>query len=176
MIALKIIGAVLILVSGYMFGKHIRDDMTDRSNFIFYMNKALAFIENKIAIENAYLEDILMQSASEIYKDKNIPNPFSCVCKRITESSENIVDAWNNTVESLFGELIYIKEEEKEYIYQIGICLSLPDKTRQTDSIRTIIDNLEQIEKKASEKAKKDGKMAMQISIICAILLIILII
>ena len=57
MIVVKIIGAVLILVSGYMFGKHIKDDMTNRSDVIFYINKALAYIENKIVIENAYLDD-----------------------------------------------------------------------------------------------------------------------
>lgn len=176
MIAVKIIGAVLILVSGYMFGKHIKDDMTNRSETIFYINKALAYIENKIAIENAYLEDILTQCDSEIYKDKELPNPFRVAGRRITDNNENILDAWQNAVESIVEEYDYINKEEQEYIYQVGTCLSLPDKTRQSQGLRSIIDSLEQIEKKAAQKAKKDGKMAFQISMICAILLIILII
>lgn len=176
MIAMKIIGAVLILVSGYMFGKHIRDDMTSRSNVIFYMNKALAYIENKISIENAYLEDILIECESEIYKDKDIPQPFGITCKKMTEENENIVNAWQQGVEAISEENDYIKNEEKEYIYQVGTCLSIPDKTRQSQGLRTIIDNLEKIEIKVAEKAKKDGRIALQISLICAVLLIILII
>ncbi len=176
MIVVKIIGAVLILVSGYMFGKHIKDDMTNRSDVIFYINKALAYIENKIVIENAYLEDILAQCQPEIYKDKKIPQPFTLTCKKMTEENENIVDAWQKALEVMFMENDYIKDEEKEYMYQVGVCLYLPDKTRQSQGLRTIIDNLGPVAKKVEEKAKKDGKMALQISMICAILLIILII
>ncbi len=176
MITLKIIGAIMILISGYLFGKHIKDDMRKRTEVINYINKALAYIDNKIIIENAYLEDVLSKCADEIYKQANVPQPFSYVSEMIYCNKQNINEAWETCLTDFYAENDYIKNEEKEYISQIGNCLSLADKDRQSEGLKTIMDNLDKIEKKADEKTKKDGKMAMRTSMICAVLLIILII
>lgn len=176
MIAVKIVGAIMILISGYMFGKHIKDDMEKRTNVISYMNRALAYIDNKIIIENAYLEDVLIKCSEEIYKQIDIPQPFSSASEIILDSKQNIVEAWEISTKKLYDENDFIKAEEKEYITQVGNCLSLADKDRQSEGLKAIMDSLEKIEKKADEKAKKDGKMAMKISMICAVLLIILVI
>ena len=118
----------------------------------------------------------LSKCADEIYKQANVPQPFSSVSEMIYCNKQNINEAWETCLTDFYAENDYIKNEEKEYISQIGNCLSLADKDRQSEGLKTIMDNLDKIEKKADEKTKKDGKMAMRTSMICAVLLIILII
>ena len=176
MIILKIVGAVLILVSGYMIGRHIRDDLNKRVQTITYIHKALDFIDNKISIENAYLEDVLIKCVDEIYDDTNVNQPFSLFISYMDEKKMELSEAWEKACESLYRECDFMKSDEKNYISQIGSVILIADKERQSESLRRIIAGLEEIEKTSADKAKKDGGLAFKISMIFAVMLIVLII
>ena len=176
MLILKVIGAIMILISGYLFGRHIRDNMQNRISAISSIRKSLEYIDNKIIIENMYLEDVVMQCIEEIYGDEKLPEPFSDFIANIRENNMDTQNAWDRACEKYYTQCDYIKEDEKKYISQIGSLFTIVDKERQSESAKRIISGLNDIEKQSSDKVKKDGSLALKISMIIAVMLIVLIV
>lgn len=176
MIILKILGSILIILSGYMFGKHIRDDMKNRVDFYTYLVKALYFIDNKIAIENMYLDEVMKQVITDIYSDTEICEPFSQFNIKLKDGEQSIETTWKESCDELFASCDYIKQDERDDIYQIGVALGLSDRQRQSDSLKLICEKLANREKTILEKTKKDSALAMKISLVFAVMLVVLII
>ncbi len=172
--AVKIAGALLMIGSAYCLGRRIKKEYGERTRLLSSLQNALKQMDNQIMVSGRLLEDALQSCGNTCFPEEGGKDLFTAAAEKIAAGSRSVAEAWCDAVDT-FPKGLFLKEEDKQTLKDLGSGLGSADSARQSVHIAKISERLHELEQSAADKEKKDGgiviKLCVAVSAVTAILL-----
>ncbi len=168
----KIIGSILLLLSGYLGGFYFSNSCKVRLEQLYELKKMIKFLEGEIR-----------------YKKTALPEAFCCIARRAREPfssffssvgsellknrREKMAQIWNQNLEKFFLQSKLTKGD-KETMRQLGNSLGYLDEKSQIDSLNLYLEQLDEDIKKSQEELYKKERLYQCLGVSSGVLLVIL--
>lgn len=170
---LKFIGALLLLLSGTLFGFYQAQQLSRRPKQIRQLIQALQRLETEIAYGFTHLPDALMALSQQTAA------PLSRMFRQMSEqlsvpTGRSVKEVWQSAVHDGWKHTS-MKEGEKDVVLQLGFTLGITDREDQVKHLRLGLRQLQTEEELAREEQQRYEKMWKSLGILAGALVAILI-
>ena len=131
-LTIKITGSLLIAAGGILTGLKIRKEYKQRRTLLKAFQDALHYADDAIAIENALLDDVLMNCGAKFFPDEKGSDLFSCAAGCLRSEFGSFENAWAKACADFFPKTPCLREKDIECISGIGTALGLANTQRQS--------------------------------------------
>jgi hypothetical protein len=173
-LAIKITGSLLIAAGGILTGLKIRKEYKQRRTLLKAFQDALHYADDAIAIENALLDDVLMNCGAKFFPEEKGSDLFSCAAGCLRNEFGSFENAWTKACADFFPKTPCLREKEIECISGIGKALGLANTQRQSAHIASVVKKLAELEREAQQEDEKEGKNAIKIAIAVSAAIIVI--
>lgn len=101
-LAIKITGSLLIAAGGILTGLKIRKEYKQRRTLLKAFQDALHYADDAIAIENALLDDVLMNCGAKFFPEEKGSDLFSCAAGCLRNEFGSFENAWTKACADFF--------------------------------------------------------------------------
>ncbi|KMK76987.1 stage III sporulation protein SpoIIIAB [Alkalihalobacillus pseudalcaliphilus] len=166
----KLLGAVLILITTTIIGFEYAKRLSDRPRQIRQLMTAMQSLE----AEMLYGLTPLAQASSNIAAQlsKPIAGLFDRFAHRLLEKEESAAQAWSESVQETWSQTAML-ESEKEIMTQFGATIGQQDHDQQKKQIQLVLTHLKREEWEAREKQLKYEKMLKSLGFLSGLLIVI---
>jgi|SRR5690625_4705202 len=169
---LKLIGAMLVLVSGAMIGLYQANRLSDRPRQIRHLLRALQRLETEIGYGLTPLPEALQKMA------RTSPPPTRLIWEEIATqmdqtSGESTMEIWSTTTEKYWRRTCMSKAE-KEVLMQLGHVVGISDRTDQLKHVQLAKEQLQAEEEEAIEERDRYSKMWRTLGVLGGAFVVIL--
>ena len=168
---IKILGAVLIVVSTSLIGFEVSKKLIARPKHIRDLRAALQILEAEIMYGHSPLKEAVLLLA------KQIPAPVSILFKdfasRLGSTNQSVLSAWTDSLE-VVRKQSELQQKEIDILLQFGETLGKHDRESQQKQIQLALVHLDREEADAAEKQMKYDKMARSLGFFSGLLIAIL--
>ena len=147
-LAIKITGSLLIAAGGILTGLKIRKEYKQRRTLLKAFQDALHYADDAIAIENALLDDVLMNCGAKFFPEEKGSDLFSCAAGCLRNEFGSFENAWTKACADFFPKTPCLREKEIECISGIGKALGLANTQRQSAHIASVVKKKEKMQLK----------------------------
>ncbi|MBC8079594.1 MAG: stage III sporulation protein AB [Gorillibacterium sp.] len=170
---LRILGAVLLLISGAMIGLYQSMRLASRPRQIRQLSLALQRLETEILYGSTPLPEALRSASIPLsYPVSNLFLDAAQGMSSIT-SGVSAAESWNKAITQGW-KLTFMKDPEREALHQFGSTLGISDAEDQVKHIRLAISHLLIEERNAIEDEKQYGKLWRSLSILGSALIVVI--
>ncbi|WP_144935693.1 stage III sporulation protein SpoIIIAB [Paenibacillus sp. 32O-W] len=170
---LKLLGGLLIIGAGTMFGFYQSMQLSRRPRQIRELIHMLQRLETEIGYGSTPLSDALLASS------KSLSEPVAALFRRAAEYLDQptgmtteacwrkaVVEGWRDTA---------MKAGEREVLLQLGHSLGITDREDQLKHLRLAVNHLLAEEEQAAEDQRKYAKMWKSLGALAGALIVILV-
>ncbi|WP_248925297.1 stage III sporulation protein SpoIIIAB [Paenibacillus hamazuiensis] len=169
---LKLIGCVLILFSGTMFGFYQASLLSRRPKQIRQFIQAVQRLETEIVFGLTPLAEAFGKLSSQLTEPA--AGLFRTAGERLAAASDcSAADIWREAAEEQFR-LTAMKTGEKQILLQLGWALGRTDRDDQVKHLRLAVSQLQAEETGAIEEQKRYESMWKSLGILMGALVVIL--
>lgn len=169
---LNILGAVLILITGAMFGFYQAAQYANRPKQIRQLIQALQRLETEINYGLTPLPEALEHISKII--SAPISNMFLQASRKLSTNDGNTTtDSWREVIKEGWNDTS-MKAAEMDIILQLGNTLGISDRNDQIKHIHLTANQLQGEEEIAKEEQKRYEKMWKSLGILVGALVVIL--
>ena len=162
---LKIIGAIVLLISSVSYGFSLSNDFIKRINCMERFYNSLIMLKGEINYNNSGIKWAIENISQN---DEGIIGKFyKKVLEIFDEGSTSIKDAWNMSVEEVLEKENILKREDISIIAEIGQNIGVTDRETQINNInytmekaKTLISGLKEIKEEKCKIYKMLGVVA----------------
>jgi stage III sporulation protein AB len=168
----KIIGALMILITGTLFGFYQASQYVNRPKQIRQLIQAIQRLETEINYGFTPLPEALERIS------KSIPEPVSSIYRHASEeirinNGKTTMDAWESVVKDSWKNTS-MKVEEMDIMLQLGTTLGISDRRDQIKHIHLAANQLLGEEASAKEDQNRYEKMWKSLGLLGGALVVIL--
>lgn len=171
---LKMIGIILIILSGSLFGITLSKEYEMRITHLKQFRKMLVLLKGEINYNNSGIYESVNIVAERT--DKVMGDFLNAVMKKFDENKYTLKEAWDLGVENILKSKTELKDKELEYIKDLGTNLGITDKETQINNILScmgVIDlSIEELNENRVEKCKLYKTLGVMASAFLTIVLI----
>jgi stage III sporulation protein AB len=169
---LKLIGAMLILLSATLFGYYQAQQFARRPKQIADIIRALQRLETEIIYGSTPLPEALLRVAH------TCPAPLHHLFRHASEELQaaggrSVQSIWQQTVAADW-KLTSMKQGEQDIFRQLGFTLGLSDGTDQVKHLRLTVQQLQSELENAQEDRKRYESMWRSLGLLMGALIVIL--
>ena len=171
---IKIIGGSVVICSSFVLGYILSTNLSIRSCELRQLQNILEYFENEIKFLSSKLTEALEKSS----KMGN-----GAIAKIFTDTSYKLKECYGTTVEDEWERAVLLNRkkmqlanEDIEILLSFGKILGKSDLEGQIKNIKNTINRLKIQEQKAEERRKKDQIMYRNITILCGIAIVIILV
>ncbi|WP_152394066.1 stage III sporulation protein SpoIIIAB [Paenibacillus guangzhouensis] len=170
----KLIGAILVIVSGTLFGFYQAAQFANRPKQIRAFILAMQRLETEILYGFTPLADALDKIGQQL--SDPLKSIFTEAARRLTDHRTSLTaqESWQLAVEEQWKHTA-MKQSEKNIIYQFGFTLGTSDRNDQIKHIRLAINQLQHEESAAQQEQGRYEKMCRSLGLLAGALIVILI-
>ncbi|BDG44279.1 stage III sporulation protein SpoIIIAB [Saccharococcus caldoxylosilyticus] len=170
---MKLIGAMLILLTTTWFGFEAARMLKERPRQLRQLKAALKVLEAEIM----YAHTPLSEAALHISKQISLPlsKLFEQFAAKLQKGETSVQQAWEESLQTVWSSTA-LKQGELEIMRQFGDTLGQYDRLTQQKQITLALVHLERQEAEALERQARYEKMAKSLGILTGLLLVILLI
>lgn len=170
---LKLIGAVLVLVSGTLFGFYQAAQFANRPKQVRQLILAMQRLETEIMYGFTPLPDALNKIGQQLAAP--LQAIFIETSRKLTEShgytaqqswQQSVAEQWKHTA---------LKQNEKNILHQFGFTLGTSDRNDQIKHIKLAVNQLQHEEAAARDDQARYEKMCKSLGLLAGALIVILI-
>lgn len=168
----KIIGCILVILSGYLGGFYFSNCCKIRLEQLYELKRIVQILEGEIR----YKKTALPEAFLSISKRTKTPfsNFFCSVGKELLANRKiTMAEIWEEKLDKLFLESKLTKNDKGSLI-QLGNSLGYLDGKSQFDSLKLYTEQLEEEIKRSQEELYKKGKVYQCLGISSGILLVLI--
>ncbi len=170
---LKLIGAMLILSAGTLFGFFQSFQYSRRPKHLRSLIQALQRLETEIAYGFTPLPDALAAIS------RQSPKPLSAFFEQAASRLEgrdapSIRESWRSAVDSEWKNTA-MKENEKQIMNELGLTIGMTDREDQVKHLRLAVLQLQGEEEQAREEQRRYETMWRSLGVLLGVLIVILI-
>lgn len=170
---IKLLGAILIVVSGTLIGFYQAAQFANRPRQLRAFILALQRLETEIMYGYTPLADALLKIGQQLTEP--IRTIFIKAAEHLAAPvSSTAQDSWQQSVEMNWRHTS-MKQNEKQIVYQFGYTLGTSDRDDQIKHIRLAIQQLQHEEAMAQEDQKRYEKMCRSLGVLAGVLIVVLI-
>ncbi len=170
----KLIGSVLILISGFLIGNKIKKQYQTRRNILKQFQESLKYADDAIVIENMLLEDVMRKCSNKFFPLEKGNDLWNIAADKLKENYGSFEGAWTKACDVYFEEMSFLNELDCDCIKDIGKALGIASVQRQSLHIQNVIKRLSELENEALKIQASEGKHAVQIAMAVAAAIIII--
>lgn len=171
---IKAAGAVLVIVGSLLIGKKVKDQYKKRRKILKQMQDALKYADDLISIENTLLDDVLKNCGEKYFEEEKGNDVWTRANTNLKREFGSFENAWVKSCNEYFEISPCLDDKDKECILEIGKAIGIANTQRQNDHVRSKIQKLQELEKKALEKEEKEGKNAIKIALAISVAIIVI--
>lgn len=170
---LKLLGAVLIILSSTMGGYFVAKSYKERPSQLRFMQQAFQMLETEIVYGSVPLDMAMRHISKRI--NGNIKYFFESMADNLTNlDGASTFECWQSAINQHFH-LTSLKSQDKEILIQFGHTLGGSDREDQMKHIKLAIQNLATEEANAREEQKKYERLSKNLGLLLGFLIVILI-
>lgn len=170
---MKIIGAILIIITSTWIGFEISRNYTDRPRQLRQLKSALQSLDAEIMYGHTPLHEAARRLAEQL--ENPLAEFFSKFAARLTETETTVREAWEQCLKETWSKTA-LKKGEFEIMKQFGETLGRHDRISQQKQIMLTLSHLEREMLDAHDKQAKYEKMVKSLGFLSGLLIIILLI
>lgn len=159
---IKAAAAVLMVSSGYFFGKSFEKKLKDRHEILLMLSEAVYYLQSKICSEGCTLPEALKATDRKYCEYKN-----SVFCKAAEYMNAEALEgepAWVKACETC-NEKPLLNCTDMETLKGAGKLLGCGDSQMQKDNLSSLTDQLKAAAAAAGNKCKKDGALYIKLGL-----------
>ncbi|WP_282935749.1 stage III sporulation protein SpoIIIAB [Paenibacillus sp. RC67] len=169
---LKLLGAMMILLSATLFGFYQAQQYSRRPKQIGDVIRALQRLETEIVYGHTPLQEALMKVA------KSCPQPVNAIFRH---TAEELSQAGGRSTQQIWQQSLQehwkhtsMKAGEQDIVRQFGFTLGLSDSTDQVKHLRLAIQQLQGDLDRSEEERKRYESMWRSLGLLMGALIVIL--
>ena len=166
-IVFKLTGAILILVSAFLWGYFSSLIPYKRYKSLLKINAGLLALENEIRYSSDYIDNILSKVSRTIDFDK-----LFLTCAK-TDKTLSISQRWKKSVLEDSSSL-FLSKEDCEILIMLGAELGMTDREGQLKNIENSISLLKSMQECAKEEYHKMSKLKKSLGITLGLFVVIM--
>ncbi len=171
---LKILGALLLCLSGSAYGFCLAGELKDKVRLLEELNRCLLVVRGEIRFANASLPEAFGTIKHRV--GAPFGELFGKVGDTLLETPDMLLsDVWEKQVRQQFEKSVFSKEE-LDWLCAICGQLGYLDREMQLNTIQMIMEQLALREKEARAKLADNAKVYRCIGTMCGILVALLLI
>ena len=172
-IIIKCVGAGCLLAAGFLFGSGNADKMKQRTLLFSKMIDAFSYLRNKMCVGEYTLPEAMGACNETFFSDAE--NTVFCLSKEnLTDGKMSASQAWRDAC-SRCGEAAILGKEAVEKLSDFGVLFDSPDSALQQENLSRLIEALQEFRDESLKKEKRDGSLAVKLSVAaCGMLAILL--
>jgi stage III sporulation protein AB len=167
----KLLGAILILFAGTMFGFYQALQLSRRPRQIRQLIQALQRLETEISYGLTPLPAALLTISRQI--SQPLSQIFHIAAEQLKAFGLSTEESWRYAIEAGWQDTA-MKTAEQEVFQQLGLTLGLTDREDQIKHLRLTVSQLQAEEITAWEEQKRYEKMWKSLGLLSAALVVIL--
>ncbi len=166
-IVFKFFGAILILISAFIWGYLSSLTPYKRYKSLLKINSGLLAMENEIRYSSDYIDNILIKVSKIIDFDK-----LFLTCAEF-DKTLSLSDRWKNSV--LKDSIpLHLSKEDCEILIMLGAELGMTDRDGQLKNIENSISMLKTMQTNAKEEYQKMSKLKKSLGITIGLFVVIM--
>ena len=173
-IILKVMGSGLVAAGSLLAGRKVKMQYKKRCDILKQMQEALKHADDRIAIENTLLDNVLRDCGEKFFKKEKGKDVWTCAAENLKTEFGSFENAWDKACKEYFEEEVCLNEKDMECINNIGKAIGILNTQRQTAHVTACLQGLQALEKEANTAETKEGKNAVKIALAIAAVVIIL--
>lgn len=171
---LKVLGIILILLSGSLIGISLSKEYEMRIVHLKQLKKMLMLLKGEINYNNS---DICESVITVAERTENVVGEFlKHVVEKFEKNKVSLKCAWDLGVENILGIETKLTEKELSYIKELGTNLGITDKETQINNILSCIEainlSIDELNENKTEKCKLYKTLGVMASAFLTIVLI----
>lgn len=135
------------------------------------LQRAILLLKGEIGYLSAPLAEALESVSYKISGE--IGDVLQKVSKQLQQREEQTAEEIWTTVWQREAKRMYLSAEDIQIILEFGKTLGYLDKQQQENSMQRLLFDLEQIEKRVTQRLQQNGKLYYSMGILCGLLLIV---
>lgn len=135
------------------------------------LQRAILLLKGEISYLAAPLAEALESVSYKISGE--IGDVLQKVSKQLQQRKEQTAEEIWTTVWQREAKRMYLSAEDVQMVLEFGKTLGYLDKQQQENSMQRLLFDLEQIEKRVTQRLQKNGKLYYSMGILCGLLLIV---
>ncbi len=168
---IKLIGAVLIILTTTWLGFEIAKKYSNRPRYLRQFRFALQSLNAEIMYGHQPLHEATARLSKQVSHPLNIF--FQSFSKGLQEGNKLVREAWKESLDEIWKETSFMKTEY-EVLLQFGETLGQHDRESQQKHIILAISHLEKEEEEARENQHKYEKMTKNLGFLSGVLIAML--
>ena len=169
---IKLIGALLIVISGTLIGFHQASRYAQRPKQLRQLAHALQRLETEIGYGHTPLPEALKRTAD------NTPEPVSSILRSAAEGlataeEPSFRESWEAAIQASWKETA-MRGSEQSVLIRLGSTLGISDKEDQMKHLRLALQQLKSEEDGARDDQAKYEKMWKSLGLLSGVLIVIL--
>lgn len=169
---LKIVGAILLCLSGSAFGFCLAGELKDKVSLWEELNRCLLIMRGEIRFANASLPEAFQ--ALEHRVEGPFGKLFGSVGNTLMEQPDRLLsEVWEEQAEKQLAKSVFTKEE-MDWLCALGGQLGYLDREMQLNTLQMMMEQLELRNRDARTKLADNAKVYRCIGTMCGILVALL--
>lgn len=171
---LKMIGIILIILSGSLFGISLSKEYEMRIVNLKQFRKMLVLLKGEINYNNSGICESVTVVAERM--DNDIGNFLNAVLEKFDENNGTLKDAWDFGVENVLKIKTELKDKELVYIKDLGVNLGITDKETQLNNILSCMEAIDLLVDELNENRSERCKLYKTLGVMASAFLTIVLI
>lgn len=172
MIAMKLIGGILIIISSTLLGFYYGEKYSKRMENLLFLEQCIKLLETEIVYGACPLPEAL----SNVYKkgNKKVSYIFNDIKVHLQTNKDGDVFSSFLTVAKDLKNKLNFKEEDIELFLSLGRILGSSDREDQEKNIKVIQNQMKLLQKDAKIEKDKNERMYKNLGVLMGIAIIII--
>lgn len=159
---IKSAAAVLMVASGYFFGKSAEKKLKDRHETLLMLSESVYYLKSKVCTEGCTLPEALKDTGKKYNFDKD--SLFYRAAEYMDSGATDGEVAWEKACED-GAEKAMLIASDIELLKSAGKLLGCGDSDMQKDNLSSLIEQLKTVAEAAGNKSKKDGALYIKLGL-----------